>query len=83
MLCFECEGMDAAVVEAGDVLAVAVPLIRGAELQPRDGGEVIRATPDAFTTTTEETLGPGWGAAVQGAGRSAASDLPGFPQAVP
>eukprot|EP00969_Alexandrium_andersonii_P135948 6014628-Alexandrium_andersonii.AAC.1 len=51
MLCLQCEGPDAVVVEPGDALAAAVPLIAGAELWPRDSGDVVRVTADAFETT--------------------------------
>eukprot|EP00969_Alexandrium_andersonii_P305443 13501243-Alexandrium_andersonii.AAC.1 len=51
MLCLQREGPEAVVVKPGDALAAAVPLIEGAELWPRDGGDAVRVTADAFETT--------------------------------
>eukprot|EP00969_Alexandrium_andersonii_P022893 1001951-Alexandrium_andersonii.AAC.1 len=54
MLCLQCDGPDAVVVEPGDSLAAAVPLVEGAELWPRDGGDVVRVTADAFEVTSSD-----------------------------
>eukprot|EP00969_Alexandrium_andersonii_P216922 9581279-Alexandrium_andersonii.AAC.1 len=51
MLCLQRGGPEAVVVEPGDALAAAVPLLEGAELRPRDGGDAVRVTADAFETT--------------------------------
>eukprot|EP00969_Alexandrium_andersonii_P301896 13345265-Alexandrium_andersonii.AAC.1 len=54
MLRLQCDGPDAVVVEPGDALAATVPLVDGAELWPRDGGDVVRVTADAFEVTSSD-----------------------------
>eukprot|EP00969_Alexandrium_andersonii_P135066 5975096-Alexandrium_andersonii.AAC.1 len=46
MLWLQRDGPEAVVAEPGDVLAAAVPLLDGAELWPRDGGDAVRVATD-------------------------------------
>eukprot|EP00969_Alexandrium_andersonii_P068362 3015564-Alexandrium_andersonii.AAC.1 len=59
MLCLQRDRSAAVVVEPGDALAAAVPLIDGAELWPRDGGDAVRVAADAFETTSGSAGAPG------------------------